>query len=127
MLPLLGHFKGEMGERWHLLPIVWKAQSGIGVGVWAESLWASLLEWNQLHGFVFSTQKGKQMKASTLEPQFYEQLHWVKIWYPNLFPPNVNNEDDFRIPRLCCRGSSTEAANQGVCHHNQDDLLIEKD
>ena len=24
MIPLLGRFKGETGERWHLLPIVWK-------------------------------------------------------------------------------------------------------
>jgi hypothetical protein len=54
------------------------------------------------------------MKASTLEPQFYEQLHWVKIRYPDLFPPNVNIEDNFGIPRSCCHGSSTEAANQGV-------------
>jgi hypothetical protein len=68
MLPLLGRFKGETGERWHLLPIVWKTWSGIGVGVWAERLRASLLERNWLHRFVFSTQKGKQMKASILEP-----------------------------------------------------------
>jgi hypothetical protein len=35
MIPLLGHFKGETGERWHLLPIVWKTRSGIEAGVWA--------------------------------------------------------------------------------------------
>jgi hypothetical protein len=114
MLPLLGRFKGETGERWHLLPVVWKTRSGIAAGLWSERLRASLLERSRLHGFVFSTQKGKQMKASTLEPRFYEQLHWVKIQYPDLFPPNVNVEDDFGIPRSCCRGSSTEAANQGV-------------
>jgi hypothetical protein len=48
--------------------------------------------------FCFFNQKGKQMKASTLEPRFYEQLHWVKIQYPDLFPPNMNIEDNFGIP-----------------------------
>ena len=32
MVPLLGRFKGETGERWHLLPIVWKTRSGIKFG-----------------------------------------------------------------------------------------------
>jgi hypothetical protein len=114
MVPLLGRFKGETGERWHLLPIVWKTRSGIEVGLWATRLVESLRERRRVNGFVFSTNRGKQMKASTLEPRFYEQLHWVKIRYPDLFPPNITIEDDFGIPRSCRRGSSTEAANQGV-------------
>jgi hypothetical protein len=114
MVPLLGRFKGETGERWHLLPIVWRTRSGIEAGIWATRMKVSLEERRRLHGFVYSDKKGKQTKASTLEPRFYEQLHWVRIRYPDLFPPNVNIEDDFGIPRSCRRGSSTEAANQGV-------------
>ncbi len=75
---------------------------------------SSLEERRRLHGFVFCDKKGKQTKASTLAPRFYEQLHWVRIRYPDLFPPNVNIEDDYGIPRSGRRGSSTEAANQGV-------------
>jgi hypothetical protein len=26
MIPLLGRFKGETGEQWHLLPVVWKTK-----------------------------------------------------------------------------------------------------
>jgi hypothetical protein len=117
MVPLLGRFKGETGERWHLLPIVWRTRSGIEAGTWATRMKGSLEERRRLHGFVYSDKKGKQTKASTLEPRFYEQLHWVRIRYPDLFPPNVNIEDDFGIPRSCRRGSSTEAANQGVPSH----------
>ncbi len=29
MLPLVGRFKGETGERWHLLPMAWETRSGI--------------------------------------------------------------------------------------------------
>jgi hypothetical protein len=114
MIPLLGRFKGETGERWHLLPIVWETRSGIQVGTWATRLRQSLLERRRLHGFVFTNKKGKQVKASTLEPKFFAQLHWVRVRYPDLFPPNVHIEDDFGVARSCRRGSSTEAANQGV-------------
>jgi hypothetical protein len=114
MVPLLGRFKGETGERWHLLPIVWKTKSGIEAGVWATRLKESLLERRRLNGFVYANTKGKQVKASTLEPSLFEQLHWVRLRYPDLFPPNVCIEDDFGIPRSVRRGSSTEAANQGV-------------
>jgi hypothetical protein len=114
MIPLLGRFKGETGERWHLLPIVWKTRSGIEAGTWASRMLESLLERKRRQGFVFADKKGKQTKASTLEPRFFDQLHWVRMRYPDLFPPNVNIEDDYGIPRSCRRGSSTEAANQGV-------------
>jgi hypothetical protein len=64
---------------------------------------------------VFSDKKGKQAKASTLEPSFFAQLNWARLRYPDLFPPNVNIEDDYAgIPRSSRRGSSTEAVNQGV-------------
>jgi hypothetical protein len=57
----------------------------------------SLLKRNQVNGFVFSTNQGKQMKASTLEPVFYDQLHWVKIRYSDLCLPTVMIEDDHGI------------------------------
>jgi hypothetical protein len=114
MVPLLGRFKGETGERWHLLPIVWRTRSGIEAGLWASRLKESLEERRRLNGFVFSDKKNKQAKASALEPIFFEQLNWVRVRYPDLFPPNVNIEDDYGIPLSGRRGSSTEAANQGV-------------
>jgi hypothetical protein len=101
MIPLLGRFKGETGERWHLLPIVWKRRSGIEAGTWASRLVESLLERNQRYGFVFADKKGKQRKASLLGPCFFEQLNWVRMRYPDLFAPNVNIENDYGIPRSC--------------------------
>ena len=44
MIPLQGHFKGETGKMWHLLPIVWKTHLGIEVGVWAGWMRDSLRE-----------------------------------------------------------------------------------
>jgi hypothetical protein len=78
MVPLIGRFKGETGERWHLLPMVWRTRSGIEIGVWATRLKESLLERKLLNGFVYSTSRGKQAKVSTLEPKFFEVLQWVK-------------------------------------------------
>jgi hypothetical protein len=127
MIPLLGRFKVETRERWHLLPIVWKTRPGIEAGTWATRMKTSLEERRRLHGFVYSDKKGKQTKASTLEPRFYDQLNWVRIRYgPTCFhPPNVNVEDDFGIPRSCRRGSSMEAGNQGV-HSNIIEMICSR-
>jgi hypothetical protein len=118
MIPLLGRFKGETGERWHLLPIVWRTRSGSDVGLWATCLKESLAERRWVNGFVFSNNHGKQMKASTLEPRFYEQLHWVKIRYLDLFPPNVMIEDNY------VKHGSGESRSRCKCDRN--DLQVEK-
>jgi hypothetical protein len=114
MVPLQGRFKGETGECWHLLPIVWRTRSGINAGVWAGRMKESLLERGRVHGFIFANGRGKQAKAALFEPRFFEQLNFVRARHPGLFPPNVHIEDDFGISRSGRRGSSTEAANQGV-------------
>jgi hypothetical protein len=114
MIPLLGRFKGETGERWHLLPMVWKTKSGIEAGGWAARMRSSLLERGRTRGFVFTNRKGKQAKAAVFEPRFFEQLNHVSTRHPALFPPNINIEEDFGISRSGRRGSSTEAGNQGV-------------
>jgi hypothetical protein len=114
MVPLQGRFKGETGERWHLLPIVWKTRSGLEAGTWATRMRESLLERGRVRGFVFANARGKQAKAAAYEPRFFEQLNFVRARYPDLFPPGINVEDDFGISRSGRRGSSTEAGNQGV-------------
>ena len=72
------------------------------------------MERNRANGFVFETSRGKQAKASTLEPRFFAELHWVKTRFPGMFPPNISIEDDFGVSRSCRRGSSTEAGNRKV-------------
>jgi hypothetical protein len=114
MVPLQGRFKGETGERWHLLPIVWTTRSGIEAGTWAGRLKESLEERQRFHGFVFANARGKQSKAAAYEPRFFEQLNYARGRHPGLFPPDINIEDDFGIGRSGRRGSATEAANQGV-------------
>jgi hypothetical protein len=114
MIPLQGRFKGETGERWHLLPIVWRTRSGLEAGVWATRMRTSLLERGRFNDFVFANSRGKQAKAASYEPRFFEQLNYVRGRHQDMFPPGVNVEDDFGVSRSGRRGSSTEAANQGV-------------
>jgi hypothetical protein len=99
MIPLMGRFKGETGERWHLLPLVWKTRSGIEAGVWAGRMRELLQERQRLHGFVFANARGKQAKAAVYEPRFFEQLNYVRTRHPALFPPGMDIEDDFGLSR----------------------------
>lgn len=55
---LLGRFKGETGERWHILPMVWVTRSGLKPGVWGDRLALSLRERNIERGFVFRNTRG---------------------------------------------------------------------
>lgn len=91
------------------MPIVWRTRSGIEVGDWATRLKLSFHERNINRGFVYRTSQGKQAKVSTLEPQFFETLNWVRNWYAGLFPPNSDIENDYGLGGLGRRGSNTEA------------------
>jgi hypothetical protein len=82
MVTLQGRFKGETGERWHLLPIVWKTRSGVEAGVWATRMRDSLQERGRHHGFAFANARGKQAKAALYEPRFFEQLNFVRARHP---------------------------------------------
>jgi hypothetical protein len=81
---------------------------------WATRMWDSLLERGWVHGFVFANKKGEQAKFLTYEPSFFEHLNHVLARLPDLFPPNVNVEDDYGVSCSRRRGLATEAANQGV-------------
>jgi len=38
MIPLLGRFKNEDGERYHLAPLAYETASGIKIGLWVNRL-----------------------------------------------------------------------------------------
>jgi hypothetical protein len=99
MVPLQGWYKGEIGERWHLLPIVWRTRLGIDVGVWAGWMKEILLEKGCVHRFIFVHGWGKQAKVALFELRFFKQLNFVWARHPDLFSPNVHIEGDYGMSR----------------------------
>ena len=58
MIPLLGRFKNEDGERYHLAPLAYETASGIKIGLWVNRL--MMLKKLHLHsrGPAFSDRQG---------------------------------------------------------------------
>ena len=52
MVPLLGRFKGETGERYHLTPLAAVTKSGIQVKFWVKLLMAMHVNMGRDRGYV---------------------------------------------------------------------------
>jgi hypothetical protein len=117
-LPLLGRFKGEIGNRHHIIPIVCVSKSGINNKFWFEKIIQLRAEQGRINGWLYQKEDGKREKASFVEPLFVNLLQEIKE-ETNLIPAKIDIKDKYGIYRSLRRGSNTEAVNQGV---DKDDI-----
>jgi hypothetical protein len=119
---LLGRFKGEVGENYHLLPIVPITRSGINNKLWIginNKLWIGRLlalykSYGVFSGPTFRNSRGLKIKAGDMEPVFFDRLEQVQASRPDLIPTSDDVVEDYGIYRSFRRGSTSEATNQGL-------------
>jgi hypothetical protein len=114
LIPLLGRFKNEDGERYHLTPLAWTTASGLQLGLWVERLVQLKVAQGLLRGPAFSDRRGKPLDARWLELELLDRLHIIQGEKPDLIPEEANVHEDYGISRSFRRGATTEAKNQGV-------------
>jgi hypothetical protein len=114
VVPLLGRLKGETGERYHMMILARKTDSGLDPGRWADNLEASLKRRSMTNGFIFQTKKGKQAKIGDYEEEFLDRLVQARISRPNLFAPDLNVVEVYSLRRSLRRGSTSAATNKRV-------------
>jgi hypothetical protein len=114
VVALLGRFKGEIGENYHLLPIVHTTRSGIDNKRWIGRLLDLYKTRGITNGPLFRDHVGARIKASSLEPVFIDRLERVQSSRPDLIPPSEDVVDEYGIYRSFRRGSTSEATNQGL-------------
>jgi hypothetical protein len=120
IIPLLGRFKGEEGERYHLTPLAYRSDSGINIGVWVERLvWTKQLH-KQSHGPAFSDRSGKLISSNWIEMEILDRLHEIQTTNPEIISQDVNVYEDFGISRSFRRGATTQARNKGVQENDID-------
>ena len=113
MLTLRGLFKGETGERWHLMPIADETRTRLPVRRWFGRLIGRLVhEEGRTDGWLFQRDNGKRGKISDYDGMFKEYMDRVKDEFPGLIPDNVNPLLDMSLWRSGRRGSTTEVSNQ---------------
>ncbi len=111
---LLGRFKGETGENYHLMPIVDVTSHGLEPKKWIGRLLDIYASRGVNHGPLFRNRSGQRMKSSMLEPKFFERLELVKDMYPQLMSSVDEISEEYGVYRSFRRGATSEAVNAGV-------------
>ena len=115
MLALRGRFKGETGERWHLMPIADTTRTSLPIRKWFGRLLGRLVhEEGRRDGWLFQNDKGRKGKIADYDGMFKEYMERVKDEFPGLIPDYVNPLLDMSLWRSGRRGSTTEVSNQNL-------------
>jgi len=114
VVPLLGRFKGETGENYHLLCIVDVTPRGLEPRKWIGRLLSIYKDLGIQNGHFFRDELGMRLKASNFEQRFFDQLEAVKVTHPHLLSSVDNIDEEFGVSRSFRRGATSEAVNQGA-------------
>lgn len=120
IVPLMGRFKGETGERYHLTPLAAVTNSGIRVRAWIGLLLKSLGGTGRMNGPAFGDSWGQIMSSTTMETMVLDTLVKVQTKHPSIIPAEVDVHEEYGISRSFRRGATTHARNQGVSQSDID-------
>ena len=111
--PLLGRFKNELGERYHLILIAEKTMSGLEPRKWLEWLVAVRQEEGRTNGPAFCDETGQVVYSSYYEDVFIEVLSEIQEERPDLIPAMID-VTDHGLSRSWRRSSTSAALARGV-------------
>ena len=114
VIPLLGRFKNEDGERWHLMVSVPITNSKLKVREWIEKLVDVLREERRGLGPAFCDDDGEMLSYSWLDERFVEEVKRVQISHPHLIDPASDVSENFSIFRSIRKGSTARTKDMEV-------------
>ena len=114
VIPLLGRFKNEVGERLHLMLSVNETKSGFQVRMWVERWLRILMSEGKRDGPVMCNKNGYLTESGLVNREFREQLAIVQSTRPDLIKPNMDVFELYNIRRSLRRGSSSIARRERV-------------
>jgi hypothetical protein len=114
IIPLLGRFKGESGERYHLTPLAATTLLRIQVKLWLEQAVSAKEKRFCTHGPLFGDAKGVILKSRVIEMGLMDWLQSIKDTQPGIIPSDVDLYEDFGISRSFRRGTTLTAWVRGI-------------
>ena len=114
VIPLLGRFKNEVGERLHLMLAVNVTKSGFKVRDWVERLVVVLWKEGKRDGPAICDRDGYVIDSGKLNQEFRDQLAVVQLHRPDLIKPSINVYELYNIRRSLRRGSLSIARRENV-------------
>jgi hypothetical protein len=109
IVPLLGRYKGEMHNRYHLTPLAASTNSGIQVRCWLERLVGVWRDIGRTHGPAFGTREREVLASGFIEEKIVDLLFEVRAENASILPPDVDFGEEFGISRSFRRGATSTA------------------
>ena len=122
IVPLLGRFKAESGDRMHVFPLANVTSSGIAIRLWVERLVKLLKEERKVECPAFCDNEGYQLYASVLEEVYHPILTQMQS-DPNhrdVIPRGLDVTKWYMLSRSLRRGAENQALDNDI-----DDTTIE--
>jgi hypothetical protein len=120
--PLLGRFKGEDGEKYHLLFMPPITSSGLKCRVWMERLVDQRTKEGRFRGPAFCGTDGRVLNPGILESFVLDLLVEIQNKHPKIIDPSVDVYEEMGISRSLRRGATTHARNMGVSESDIDSM-----
>jgi hypothetical protein len=114
MITLKGRFKGEVDERWHIVPICNETQSGIPFRLWMERILNRCIALQgRTLGSLFEEKPGKKAKFEMYQDNFRTLIERVREEDQKLVPSAVETSD-FSLWQSLQRGAVLETTTHKV-------------
>lgn len=114
IIPLLGRFKNEIGDQYHLTPLIAVTRSGLRVKEWVDRL----IEVRRVQGCVkgpaFADPRTGGVPVDWYEREILERFQWIQQRRPDIIPPEVQVLEEFGLSRSFRRGATSEARARGT-------------
>ena len=114
VIPLLGRFKNEDGEKWHLMVSVNTTESGIKARFWIERLVLLLKEEKRGMGPAFCDRNGDLLNYWEINNLFIKELEYVQQHQSYLLQPEIEVSEHYSIFRSLRKGSTARAMDKKV-------------
>jgi len=114
---LLGRFKNEMGEAYHLMPMLARTPRGLKRGVWVRRVLDCYTAKKVFSRYMFRNANGTKAKAKLMEPKFHDRLTQVQHNFPHLLDPEVVVVEEYGVSRSFRRGGTSKATSNGALPH----------
>ena len=116
VIPLMGRFKGETGERNLILVLVNVTDSGLEIRKWVDRLTALLAfeQRNLVIGPAICDSQGAVLSLRDLNLEFHKVLGEIQKEKSELLPPDVEIAEHYNVYRSFRRGATTRAQEQKV-------------
>lgn len=114
VIPLLGRFKNEDGEKWHVMVSANVTGSGLLVRQWIERLVEVLKAEDKGMGPAFCTMSGEMIDYWAMNNGFVKEVETIQKSEPNLIDQTIEVGDNYSIFRSLRKGSTARAIDMNV-------------